>query len=168
MSALHLSSPAFSLWDRYRNVPEIFLSYFGESPEPRPGLPSGHIPNSLPLPFTAYLNPATDAQPYTSYKSPEDIKVALVDAAGGADAWKEIQDGKGVVFSCGSGMTAAVGWLGNELLKEKGEGAVKTSIYDEVRDAVFSQLSSHSLLLHSTLRRNGNCADGAELDGVCE
>lgn len=42
-------------------------------------------------------------------------------------------DGKGVVFTCGSGMTAAVGWLANEVVKEQlGEGAGKTGIYDEV------------------------------------
>lgn len=56
---------------------------------------------------------------------------------GGPEAWKQVKEGKGVVFTCGSGMTAAVGWVANEVVKEKlGEGATRTAIYDEVCDII--------------------------------
>jgi 3-mercaptopyruvate sulfurtransferase SseA len=42
----------------------------GESPEPRPGLKSGHIPGSKCVPFTAVLQPSD----WTRFKSPDDIK----------------------------------------------------------------------------------------------
>jgi len=110
--------------------------YTGETPEPRHGLSSGHIPNSLATPFASYLTqPSGETNTNSSYKvfkSPEELKAVLQEGVGGADSWKEIQDGKGLVFSCGSGMTAAVGWFANELLKEKGQGAKQASIYDEV------------------------------------
>jgi thiosulfate/3-mercaptopyruvate sulfurtransferase len=57
----------------------------------------------------------------------------LIQGVGGQSAWEAVTKGeKGVVFTCGSGMTAAVGWLANEVAKEDGSGAVKTAIYDEV------------------------------------
>jgi 3-mercaptopyruvate sulfurtransferase SseA len=42
----------------------------GESPEPRPGLKSGHIPGSKCVPFTAVLQPSD----WTRFKAPDDIK----------------------------------------------------------------------------------------------
>ncbi|GFZ45088.1 hypothetical protein JCM24511_02814 [Saitozyma sp. JCM 24511] len=108
--------------------------FSGEAPEPRAGLASGHIPNSLPCPFTSYLEPATDRKPYSSYKSLPELREVLVQAVGGEAKWKELEgtEGRGLVFTCGSGMTAAIGWLANEAVKEgMGKGAGKTSIYDE-------------------------------------
>jgi thiosulfate/3-mercaptopyruvate sulfurtransferase len=56
----------------------------------------------------------------------------LVKAVGGQKAWDELVAGKrNAVFTCGSGMTAAVGWLANEIIREKEGSKVKTSIYDE-------------------------------------
>lgn len=105
----------------------------GTAPEPRPGLSSGHIPHSLPAPFLDYLLPSTDSKPYTSFKSPEELRKVLVGAVGGEEAWSELVKGhKNAVFTCGSGMTAAVGWLANEIIREKEGSQVKTSIYDEV------------------------------------
>lgn len=120
----------------HRSLPR----YLGDVPEPRPGIPSGHIPNSLPLAFTQYLRPADDNKPYSSYKAPKELKQVLVDGVGGSETWAAIEEGKkGVVFSCGSGMTAAVGWVANELVKEAGQGgAEKSSIYDEVSGAELS------------------------------
>lgn len=105
----------------------------GSAPEPRPGLSSGHIPNSLPAPFAAYLAPADDKTPYTSYKSVSELKQVLVNAVGGDEVWTALEKGdRAVVFSCGSGMTAAIGWLANELVKEaEGRAAQKTALYDE-------------------------------------
>ncbi|WVQ80679.1 hypothetical protein IAT38_002784 [Cryptococcus sp. DSM 104549] len=106
--------------------------FTGEIPEPRPGLSSGHIPNSLPLPFSAYLDPAAEKKPYSNYKSLPELKEVLQRAVGGNGEWKEIEDGKRtVVFTCGSGMTAAIGWLANELLRESEGKAAKSAIYDE-------------------------------------
>ena len=59
-----------------------------------------------------------------------------------------VEQGKGVVFTCGSGMTAAVGWLANEVLKEEGRGAKRTGIYDEVRWSL-SSIQACSLLFWS-------------------
>lgn len=106
----------------------------GEAPEPRAGLSSGHIPNSRPLPFPSYLSQASDAQPYTAFRPASELHDVFVGAVGGQDQWKQLEQGqKALVFSCGSGMTAAIGWAANEILKEKGQGAAeKTAIYDEV------------------------------------
>ena len=66
----------------------------GTTPEPRPGLRSGHIPGSASLPFDSLTNPdgsfATEAQ----------IHALLQSLA--------ITEGRPVIASCGSGMTACV------------------------------------------------------------
>lgn len=105
----------------------------GEAPEPRPGISSGHIPQSRPCPFTSYLVPSTPDHPYSSYLPVEELREVLVRAAGGEAAWRKlVEQNQGLVFTCGSGMTAAVGWLANEIVKEAGlGGAVKTGLYDE-------------------------------------
>jgi thiosulfate/3-mercaptopyruvate sulfurtransferase len=96
-------------------------------------LASGHIPNSLSAPFLNYLSPPSDTKPYTSYKSLEELKEVLTKAVGGQAAWDALVKGdKGLVFTCGSGMTAAIGWLANELIRAEQGGNVKSSIYDEV------------------------------------
>jgi len=96
-------------------------------------LSSGHIPNSLPAPFLDYLAPPSEDKPYTSYKSPTELKHVLVNAVGGKEVWDEMVKGnKNAVFTCGSGMTAAVGWLANEVVRPEEGSQVKTSIYDEV------------------------------------
>lgn len=64
----------------------------GEVPEPRPGLHSGHIPNSLNVPFTLL---SADGR----LKKPEALKQTFIDQ--GVDLEKP------VVASCGSGVTAA-------------------------------------------------------------
>ena len=105
----------------------------GTAPEPRAGLSSGHIPNSLPAPFAAYLRPVSDKEPYTSYRSPEELREVFAAAVGGKQKWDEVVKGeRNLVFTCGSGMTAAIGWLANELLRETEGVKAKTSLYDEV------------------------------------
>ncbi|GJE85936.1 thiosulfate sulfurtransferase [Phanerochaete sordida] len=105
----------------------------GKDPEPRPGLSSGHIPHSVSLPFSAFLMKRTythagDAAPgtYTELASPSALHSTLEEALGKETA-DEVRAGKRrVVTSCGSGMTAAVIWLG---LKQM--GVEKISLYDE-------------------------------------
>jgi len=71
--------------------------FAGEAPEPRPGLRSGHIPNSLNLPFDSLLE-----DDGTLLKA--DALKAKFDSAG-------INLSKPVITSCGSGVTASVLFL---------------------------------------------------------
>lgn len=66
----------------------------GEVEEPRPGLRSGHIPNSKNVPFGTLLN--DDG----TMKSEADLR-AVFNAAG-------VDLGKPAITSCGSGVTAAI------------------------------------------------------------
>lgn len=92
---------------------------------------SGHIPNSLPLPFSSYLEPSDDKRPYSKYKSIPDLKSTLAKAVGGESEFAQLED-KPVVFTCGSGMTAAVGWLADTLVRESEGREPRGVLYDEV------------------------------------
>lgn len=77
--------------------------FTGAAPEPRPGLPSGHIPSSLSLPFTKLLNEDK------TFKSAEEISQILkedygLDLKSKADFPKE----KGIIVLCGTGVTAVI------------------------------------------------------------
>lgn len=72
--------------------------FTGAAPEPRPGLPSGHMPGSLNVPFTELLNPDK------TMKSPDALRAVF--AVAGFDSAKP------AVCSCGSGLTATVVSLG--------------------------------------------------------
>ncbi|KAJ7042480.1 Rhodanese-like domain-containing protein [Mycena alexandri] len=102
--------------------------YLGTDPEPRPGLSSGHIPNSVSLPFNLFLenNVAKDGSAYTTFLSEPQLRAAVVDALGLEKA-QLVFDGKvSVIASCGSGMSAAILWLGLQSL-----GVKQVAIYDE-------------------------------------
>ncbi|KAI6032026.1 Rhodanese-like domain-containing protein [Pisolithus microcarpus] len=64
-------------------------SLHGHDPEPRPGLPSGHIPHSFSLPFNAFLKthtiPNTSAQ-YTTFLPISELRQALADTIGAEQA----------------------------------------------------------------------------------
>ncbi|KAF8649783.1 hypothetical protein AX16_005549 [Volvariella volvacea WC 439] len=102
--------------------------YTGKDPEPRPGLASGHIPNSFSLPFNTFLkqNQGLNNTTYTTLLSPKEIKEALINAVGLQRAQLIIDGTASAVTTCGSGMTAGVLWLGLQLL-----GAHKVALYDE-------------------------------------
>ena len=72
--------------------------FAGTAPEPRPGLPSGHMPGSRNIPSTSLLNPDGTMLP------PETLRAMF--AAQGADGTKP------VVTSCGTGVTATILTLG--------------------------------------------------------
>jgi thiosulfate/3-mercaptopyruvate sulfurtransferase len=112
-------------------VTSLTSRFTGEAPEPRPGMPSGHIPNSLPLPFSSYLEPHNDKQPYSTYKSIPELKSTLAQAVGGESKLTELED-KPIVFTCGSGMTAAVGWLADTVVRESEGKEPRGVLYDEV------------------------------------
>jgi len=66
----------------------------GESPEPRPGLRAGHIPNSRNVPFGSLLNDGATMKP------PADLRAIFEDAGVNLD--------KPAITTCGSGITAAI------------------------------------------------------------
>jgi thiosulfate/3-mercaptopyruvate sulfurtransferase len=72
--------------------------FHGTAPEPRPGLPNGHMPGSVSLPNTELLNP--DGTMLPAERLRERFASAGVDG------------GKTVVTSCGTGVTAAILTLG--------------------------------------------------------
>ena len=67
--------------------------FFGLVPEPRSGVRSGHIPNSLNLPFSKVLDG-------DCFKSPEQLAAIFSDLLG--------SNANQLVFSCGSGITACI------------------------------------------------------------
>ena len=72
--------------------------FHGTAPEPRPGLPGGHIPGARSLPATALLN-----QDHTML-SPDALRRVFAEA--GAEGTRP------VVTSSGTGVTAAILTLG--------------------------------------------------------
>ena len=86
--------------------------FAGTAPEPRPGLPSGHMPGSVNVPFDVLLNEKGELKPA------DDLAVAF-QRVGVRDPEQE------VVLSCGTGVTACVPALA---LVQLGFGNVK--IYD--------------------------------------
>ena len=66
----------------------------GSAPEPRPGLPSGHMPGSLNLPYAALLNPDG------TMLDADALRTTLVGM--GADGTRP------VVTTCGTGVTATI------------------------------------------------------------
>ncbi len=72
--------------------------FTGAAPEPRPGLPSGHMPGSRNVPSTSLLNPDGTMLPAE--------RLRAIFAEQGADGSKP------VVTSCGTGVTATILSLG--------------------------------------------------------
>jgi thiosulfate/3-mercaptopyruvate sulfurtransferase len=85
--------------------------FAGAVPEPRPGLRSGHIPGARNLPYGKLLN--KDG----TLKSPREIERLFEEA--------DVDLGKPVVTSCGSGITAAALALALAQI-----GHRKTAVYD--------------------------------------
>ena len=83
----------------------------GTAPEPRPGLPSGHMPGAKSVPFNELLN--------ADFTMKDAATLRARFAAAGADGSKPI------ITSCGTGVTACILALG---LKQAGLG--DAAIYD--------------------------------------
>ena len=83
----------------------------GSAPEPRPGLPSGHMPGAKSVPFNELLN--------ADFTMKDAAALRARFAAAGADGIKPI------VTSCGTGVTACILALG---LRQAGLG--DAAIYD--------------------------------------
>ncbi|KAF8311005.1 Rhodanese-like protein [Clavulina sp. PMI_390] len=97
----------------------------GTSPEPRPGLPSGHIPHSYSVPFNTLL---TDHQypsaSFTTLKDSEQLREILGTALL-ANGRLNDPFARKIVTTCGSGMTAAIIWLALQQI------GVESALYDE-------------------------------------
>ena len=78
----------------------------GTEPEPREGLPSGHAPGTINLPFTRMLDMADKTM-----LPADEIKDAFADAGIDLD--------KPMLTSCGSGVTACILSLGLYLIGKK-------------------------------------------------
>ena len=78
----------------------------GKVPEPRKGLRSGNIKNSLCIPFNQCLNEDR------TFKSPKELKRVFETCI------KNINE-QNIVFSCGSGVTACVLALAYSLINDK-------------------------------------------------
>ena len=78
-------------------------------------MPSGNIPGSLNLPFTALLKDGD----LNSFKSPKEIRDAFVGSG--------IIFGSKIVLSCGSGVSAAVLAMGLDVI---GKDVTQCPIYD--------------------------------------
>ena len=103
-------------------------SFLGTAPEPRPGLSSGHIPQSLSLTFKQLLSASSSTDPAYETLLPTDKLRKVFEDTIGAEALTEVLDGKRkVTATCGSGMSAAIIWLAMQEL-----GARNVSVYDEV------------------------------------
>ncbi len=84
--------------------------FLGQAPEPRPGLPSGHMPNSVSLPFNELIENG-------ALKSREQLQPLFSDLG--------VDESSQVITSCGSGVTAAIITLA---LSESGFGMKR--LYD--------------------------------------
>ncbi len=84
--------------------------FAGTAPEPRPGLPSGHMPGAISIPFTDLVESGRLKQP---------AALTAFFKAKGVDLTRPI------TTSCGSGITAAVVALALELA-----GASEVTLYD--------------------------------------
>ena len=81
----------------------------GTVPEPREGLSSGHIPGSVNLPYTEVLKEG-------KFKPKEELQ----------DLFEKLNpENNPMIFSCGSGVTACILYLANEIAAK-----VKKSVYD--------------------------------------
>lgn len=89
----------------------------GTAPEPRPGLPSGHMPGARNVPFASLLNPDSCNQ----FLPPAELQEALRKAGVHVE-----REGR-IVTSCGSGVSAAVVLMALHLL---GRPLEKLSLYD--------------------------------------
>lgn len=84
--------------------------FYGKAPEPREGVPSGHIPGSLSVPSSEFV---------AGGKLKDDADLALLFEKAGVDL------NRPVVTSCGSGIAAATLSLAAEIL-----GAEDVALYD--------------------------------------
>lgn len=84
--------------------------FLGVGPEPRPGVPSGHMPGAKNVPAVNIIENGT-----------------LTDDEGLMEAFEDVDLDRPIVTSCGSGVTAAILWLALEVL---GTPRERLALYD--------------------------------------
>ncbi|CAG8647150.1 4436_t:CDS:2 [Acaulospora morrowiae] len=89
------------------------LRFTGEAPEPRPGLPSGHMPHSISVPFNSVIDPNTK----NTLLKDEELKKLFES--------KNVDLEKPIILSCGSGVTATMLYSALEKI-----GAKNLAVYD--------------------------------------
>ena len=104
-SCRNSSPPERRSWTR---VPPV--RFAGTAPEPRPGLPSGHMPGAISVPFTELVEAGR-------LKQPAELAAIFKE--------KDVDLSQPITTTCGSGITAAVVSLALELA-----GAPQVSLYD--------------------------------------
>ena len=110
----------------------------GSQPEPRPGLPSGHMPNSINLPFTELIS-AT----YKTLLPVNELKRKFHIA--GYTGFDEPDHPKNIVFSCGSGVTASVVYFAAEqILQQQRDSGKKKQVQIKVYDGSWSEYATIS------------------------
>lgn len=103
-------------------------------------MPSGHIPNSLSLPFSSLVkqieskDPRLNGESYTVLKDQTELWRAISDSVGGMEALDKLRQASSaaepaVTATCGSGMSAAVIWAALQQL------GITSALYDEVSSA---------------------------------
>lgn len=98
--------------ERSRNILDARSEerFYGQAPEPRPGLASGHMPGAINIPFNKLIDPETKMM-----RSKEELEAVFAD----------IDSDKKIVTTCGSGVTACVLILGLNLI-----GRHDAALYD--------------------------------------
>jgi thiosulfate/3-mercaptopyruvate sulfurtransferase len=91
----------------------------GLEPEPRPGLRSGHIEKSKNLPFVECINKTNN-----TFKSKENL-IKIFEKAG-------IDKSKNPIFTCGSGVTAAVLSLAFRLINDNYSPIIYDGSWSEI------------------------------------
>lgn len=86
--------------------------FSGQAPEPRPQLPSGHVPHSISLPFQTLL---TQTKPST-LRPANELRRIFADHGITSEAPKDEESpadstSATLVASCGSGLSACIIWL---------------------------------------------------------
>jgi len=87
----------------------------GKDPEPRPGLPSGHLPGSINIPFDAVLDPTSKA-----FLPADKLKEVFVS--------RGVNPEKPIISSCGTGVTACI--LETALSEAQYGSPEKRKVYD--------------------------------------
>ena len=90
-----------------------YYRFDGTAPEPRPGLPSGHMPTAHNLPFNQLF-----AKDKTLLK-PDELLEKFIES--GLDLKAFERENQDLVFSCGSGVTASVLYFAAEQLISSGK-----------------------------------------------
>ncbi|KAJ3084546.1 hypothetical protein HDU99_000292 [Rhizoclosmatium hyalinum] len=113
--------------------------FLGIDPEPRPGLSSGHMPNSVSLPHSKLLDGTN------GFLRGKELSKALADAG--------INISAPSIHSCGSGVNASITWVGEILARSE----IKSGTWEELEEGL-------SVYDGSWTEYAGRVTDGAKIE----